>query len=175
VLTVLWIVGLVNVFNWMDGLDGLAGSLCTMSGVTLFIVALFMGQEDSALMAVLLVGAALGFLRHNLFPAKVFMGDSGANLLGYLLGVISLYGAFKQATLLSVFIPVLAMGVPIFDSLFVAFKRLLARTPAYRADNTHIHFRLLKNGMKPTHAVAFIILISVCLNLTSIIVLLMIQ
>ena len=175
ITTVLWIMGLVNVINWMDGLDGLAGGLCTLSAFTLFVVALVKQQSDSALTALLLIGALLGFLRYNLPPPRMYMGDSGAYLLGYLLAVISLFGAFKQATVISVFVPVLAMGVPIFDSLFVVFHRMRARKPVYEADSSntaHIHFRLLGKGMKPAHAVGFICLISACLNLTSIIILL---
>ena len=175
-LTVLWFVGLVTVFNFMDGLDGLAGMLAMLSGCTLFIVAMVMNQSDSAFMAVLFVGVITGFLRHNLPPAKVFMGDSGAYLLGYLLAAISLHGAFKQATVISVMIPILAMGVPIFDSVLVVVRRLLARQPAHKPDTTssftHIHFRLVKAGLKPPYAMALIVLVSACLNLTAIILML---
>ncbi|MCL2707647.1 MAG: undecaprenyl/decaprenyl-phosphate alpha-N-acetylglucosaminyl 1-phosphate transferase [Defluviitaleaceae bacterium] len=174
-MTALWIVGLVTVINFMDGLDGLAGGLSILSGATLFVVAIVKGQTESALIAAALVGAAAGFLRYNLPPSKLIMGDSGAYLLGYLLAVISLLGAFKQATLISVFIPVLAMGVPIFDNLLVTFRRIRAKKPVYEADTVEIpqlHYRLLKRGMKPTHAVAFILLLGACLNLTSIIILL---
>jgi len=175
-LTVLWFVGLVTVFNFMDGLDGLAGMLAMLSGCTLFIVAMVMNQPDSAFMAVLFVGVITGFLRHNLPPAKVFMGDSGAYLLGYLLAAISLHGAFKQATVFSVMIPILAMGVPIFDSVLVVVRRLIARKPAHRPDTTssftHIHFRLVKAGLKPPYAMALIVLVSACLNLTAIILML---
>jgi UDP-N-acetylmuramyl pentapeptide phosphotransferase/UDP-N-acetylglucosamine-1-phosphate transferase len=175
ILTVLWFVGLTTVFNFMDGLDGLAGGLAMLSGFTLFVVALVKAQPDSAMMALLLLGAVIGFLRYNFPPARVIMGDSGAYLLGYLLAAISLFGAFKQATIISVLIPIIAMGVPIFDSLLVTFRRLRAGKPVHGADSTHIthlHYRLLKTGMKPTHAVALIVLLSACLNLTSIIILL---
>ncbi|MCL2378443.1 MAG: undecaprenyl/decaprenyl-phosphate alpha-N-acetylglucosaminyl 1-phosphate transferase [Defluviitaleaceae bacterium] len=175
-LTVLWFVGLVTVFNFMDGLDGLAGMLAMLSGCTLFIVAMAMNQTDSALMAVLFVGVITGFLRHNLPPAKVYMGDSGAYLLGYLLAAISLHGTFKQATVISVLIPLLAMGVPIFDSVLVVVRRLLARQPAHKPDTTsnitHIHFRLVRAGLKPPYAMALIVLVSACLNLTAIILML---
>ena len=175
-LTVLWFVGLMTVFNFMDGLDGLAGLLAMLSGCTLLIVSIVMGQSDSAFMAVLFVGVTAGFLRHNLPPAKVYMGDSGAYLLGFLLAAISLHGAFKQATVISVIIPILAMGVPIFDSVLVVVRRIIARKPAHVADSTnitHIHFRLLRKGMQPGYAVALIFLLSVCLNLTSIILMLL--
>ncbi|MDR1664684.1 MAG: undecaprenyl/decaprenyl-phosphate alpha-N-acetylglucosaminyl 1-phosphate transferase [Clostridiales bacterium] len=175
VMTVLWIVGLVSVINFMDGLDGLAGSLCALSSATFFIVAMVKQQPDSAFLALVLAGSVIGFLRHNLPPARVIMGDSGAYLLGYLLAVISLLGAFKGATVISVLIPVLAMGVPIFDNVLVMFRRIRARKPVHEADTRdipQIHYRLLKKGMKPTQAVAFLFLISAFLNVTSIILLL---
>ena len=173
-LTVLWFMGLISVFNFMDGLDGLAGLLALLSGLTLFVAAISMNQSDSAFMAILLVGTVVGFLKYNLPPAKIYMGDSGAYLLGFLLAVISLHGTFKQATLISMLIPILAMGVPIFDSLIVVFRRLWAGRPAYRPDNTnHIHYRLVKAGLKPTHAVLIIFLLSLCLNLASIIIMLL--
>lgn len=173
ILTVMWIFGLTTVINFTDGLDGLAGSLCAISATTLFIVALYMGQSDAALMTIALLGACVGFLKYNLFPAKIFMGDSGANFLGYMLAVISLYGTFKQATVISVFIPVLALGVPIFDNIFVIFKRMKERKPIYQADSSQIHYRLLNKGLNPVQVVTFLFLLSVCLNLTSIIILIL--
>jgi len=178
ILTVLWIVGLVTVFNFMDGLDGLSGLLALVAGSTFFIVALYMGQTESALLSAILVAAVAGFLRFNLPPAKVYMGDSGAYLLGFVLAAISLQGAFKQATVVSLVIPMLAMGVPIFDTVLVVARRLLAHKPAHVADTTditHIHYRLLKRGLSPRHAVLLIVLISTCLSLTSIILLLTFQ
>jgi len=175
-LTVLWFVGLVTVFNFMDGLDGLSGLLAILSGCTLFIVALAMNQSASAFLAVLFIGAVTGFLRHNLPPAKIYMGDSGAYLLGYLLAAISLHGAFKQATVISVFIPILAMGVPIFESVRVFIRRLMARqsvtTADATSDTTYFHHRLVKAGLKPPYALALIVLVSACLNLTAIILML---
>jgi len=175
VLTVLWIMGLVTVFNFMDGLDGLSGLLALGAGATFFVVAIAMGQTESAFLSAIFVAAVSGFLRFNLPPAKVYMGDSGAYLIGYLLAVISLHGAFKQATVVSLVIPMLAMGVPIFDGVLVVVRRILARKPAHIADSsniTHLHFRLIKGGMRPVHAVALIFLLSVCLNLTAIILIL---
>jgi UDP-N-acetylmuramyl pentapeptide phosphotransferase/UDP-N-acetylglucosamine-1-phosphate transferase len=175
ILTVLWFVGLITAFNFMDGLDGLSGLLAMVSGVTFFVVAIVTQQPESAFMAAVFVAAVVGFLRYNLPPAKVYMGDSGAYLIGFMLAAISLQGAFKQATVISLTIPMLAMGVPIFDSILVVARRLMAHKPAHIADSsniTHIHFRLLKNGMKPSHAVLMIFLLSACLNLASIIILL---
>jgi len=175
ILTVLWIMGLVTVFNFMDGLDGLSGLLGLVAGATFFIVALYMGQIESAILSAIFVAAIVGFLRFNLPPAKVYMGDSGAYLIGFVLAAISLHGAFKQATVVSLFIPMLAMGVPIFDGVLVVVRRLLARKPAYVADSsdiTHLHFRLLKRGLSPKHTVLLIFLVSTCLSLTSIILML---
>ncbi|KKX55419.1 MULTISPECIES: MraY family glycosyltransferase [Brevibacillus] len=173
ILTILWIFGVTTVINFSDGMDGLAGGLSAISAGTLFIVALVKGQNTSAIMAIVLVGVAVAYLRYNKPPAKVFMGDAGATFLGFILGVIALDGAFKQATVLSLFIPILALGVPIFDNLFVVTKRFLQGKPIYQADASQAHYRLLRTGMNQKQVVAFLCLISVCFSLTSIILLLL--
>lgn len=173
VLTVTWLFGVTTVINFSDGMDGLAGGLSAISAVTLFVVALAKSQGDSAMMAIILVGVAAAYLRYNKPPAKVFMGDAGATFLGFILGVIALDGAFKQATVLSLFVPVLALGVPIFDNLFVVVKRFLQGKPIYQADAGQAHYRLLRMGLNPKQVVAFLCLLSVCLSLSSIILLLL--
>ncbi|QQE73602.1 undecaprenyl/decaprenyl-phosphate alpha-N-acetylglucosaminyl 1-phosphate transferase [Brevibacillus composti] len=173
ILTILWIFGVTTVINFSDGMDGLAGGLSAISAGTLFIVALAKGQGNSAIMAIILVGVAVAYLRYNKPPAKVFMGDAGATFLGFILGVIALDGAFKQATVLSLFIPILALGVPIFDNLFVVTRRFLEGKPIYQADASQAHYRLLRTGMNQKQVVAFLCLISVCFSLTSIILLLL--
>jgi len=173
ILTVMWIFGVTTVINFSDGMDGLAGGLSTISAVTLFVVALAKGQTDSAMMAIALVGVGVGYLRYNKPPAKVFMGDAGASFIGFMLAVIALNGAFKQATVLSLFIPILALGVPIFDNLFVVFKRLLNGKPIYQADATQAHYRLLASGLNPKQVVMFLCLVNVCFSLTSIIILML--
>ncbi len=170
ILTVTWILGVITVINFSDGLDGLAGSLSTISAMTLFIVAIAKGQARPALMAIILVGVAIGYLKYNKPPARIYMGDAGAGFMGYILGIIALDGAFKQATVLSLFVPILALGVPIFDNLFVVAKRLLNGKPIYKADRSQAHYRLLSAGMNPKQAVLFLCLINVCLSLTSIII-----
>lgn len=171
-LTVLWIFGVTTVINFSDGIDGLAGGLSAISGTTLFIVALAMGQTESAMMAIVLVGAAIGYLRYNKPPAKVFMGDAGATFMGFILAVIALDGAFKQATLLSLFIPILALGVPIFDNIRVVIRRMINGKPVYQADATQVHYQLLKSGLKPRQVVWFLYLVNICFGLSSIILLL---
>ncbi|WP_187386557.1 MraY family glycosyltransferase [Paenibacillus ihumii] len=172
VLTILWIFGVTTVINFSDGLDGLAGGLSAISAITLFIVALTKGQSTSAIMAITLVGVTLAYLRYNKPPAKIFMGDAGATFLGFILAVIALDGAFKQATVLSLFIPVLALGVPIFDNLFVVIKRFLQGKSIYEADASQVHYRLLRAGLTHRQTVMFLMLISTCLCLSSIILLL---
>lgn len=171
-LTILWIFGVTTVINFSDGLDGLAGGLSAISAMTLFIVALTMGQSSSAIMAVILVGVTLGYLRFNKPPAKIFMGDAGATFLGFMLAVIALDGAFKQATVLSLFIPILALGVPIFDNLFVVIKRFLQGKAIYRADASQAHYRLLRAGLNQKQTLLFLCLVSTCFGLSSIILLL---
>ncbi|MGG4553786.1 MraY family glycosyltransferase [Paenibacillus sp. FSL W8-0186] len=171
-LTILWIFGVTTVINFSDGLDGLAGGLSAISAITLFIVALTKGQSTSAIMAITLVGVTLAYLRYNKPPAKIFMGDAGATFLGFILAVIALDGAFKQATVLSLFIPVLALGVPIFDNIFVVIKRFLQGKSIYEADASQVHYRLLRAGLTHRQTVMFLMLISTCLCLSSIILLL---
>ncbi|GED59786.1 MraY family glycosyltransferase [Brevibacillus formosus] len=173
ILTILWIFGVTTVINFSDGMDGLAGGLSAISAGTLFVVALVKGQSTSAIMAISLIGVALAYLRYNKPPAKIFMGDAGATFLGFILAVIALDGAFKQATVLSLFIPILALGVPIFDNLFVVTKRFLQGKPIYQADASQVHYRLLRSGLNPKQVVTFLCLISVCFSLTSIILLLL--
>ena len=170
-LTLIWILGVTTVINWCDGMDGLAGSLAVISAGTLFIVALVKNQSYSASLSVMTMAAALGFLIYNKYPAKIFMGDSGANFLGYILGIIALDGAFKQTTIVSIFIPILALGVPIFDNIFVIFKRMLSGKPVYKADRSQIHYRLLSKGLSQTQVVAVICTVSICLSLCSILML----
>ncbi|RJE91451.1 undecaprenyl/decaprenyl-phosphate alpha-N-acetylglucosaminyl 1-phosphate transferase [Paenibacillus sp. 1011MAR3C5] len=172
VLTILWIFGVTTVINFSDGLDGLAGGLSAISGMTLFVVALAMGQSNSAMMAIILVGVTLAYLRFNKPPAKVFMGDAGATFLGFLLAVIALDGAFKQATILSLFIPILAIGVPIFDNIFVVIKRFLQGKAIYEADASQVHYRLLRAGLNNKQALMVLCLVSTCFGLSSIILML---
>ncbi|RIX52840.1 undecaprenyl/decaprenyl-phosphate alpha-N-acetylglucosaminyl 1-phosphate transferase [Paenibacillus nanensis] len=172
VLTVLWIFGVTTVINFTDGLDGLAGGLSAISSITLFIVALTMGQSNSAMMAIILVGVTLAYLRYNKPPAKVFMGDAGATFLGFMLAVIALDGAFKQATVLSLFIPILALGVPIFDNIFVVVKRFLQGKAIYQADASQAHYRLLRAGLNHKQALLVLCLVSTCFSLSSIILML---
>jgi UDP-GlcNAc:undecaprenyl-phosphate/decaprenyl-phosphate GlcNAc-1-phosphate transferase len=171
ILSILWIFGVTTVINFIDGMDGLAGGISTISASTLFVVALAKGQSDSALMGVILIGAVLGFLKYNKYPAQIYMGDSGATFLGFILGVIALDGAFKQTTLISILIPILALGVPIFDNIFVVIKRFLNGKPIYKADSTQVHYRLLSNGYSHLQVVNLLCLVSAGFGLIAILIL----
>lgn len=171
ILTITWIFGVTTVINWSDGMDGLAGGLSFISAITFAGAALILNQGDSALVSLIVAGITVGFLIYNKYPARVFMGDSGANLLGFILSIIALDGAFKQATVLSLFIPILALAVPIFDNLFVIVKRFSEGKPVYQADRSQIHYRLQEKGFSPRQVVTYINIISLTFSAISIILL----
>ena len=118
-LTVIWLVALMNVVNFSDGIDGLAAGVCTIDGIAFAVIAFDLqgGSSDAAVLAALTAGAALGFLFHNFYPAKVFMGDSGANLLGYLLGVVAVIGSLKTNVVVALAVPLLILAVPFLDTV----------------------------------------------------------
>ena len=172
-LTITWIFGVTTVINWSDGMDGLAGGLSLISAITFFLAAIILNQPKSALVSIILAGVICGFLYYNKYPAKVFMGDSGANLLGFILSITALDGAFKQATVLSLFIPILALAVPIFDNLFVIIKRFSEGKPVYQADRSQIHYRLEEKGFSTVQVIKYIMLISFIFSASSIVLLLL--
>ncbi|MCF8563971.1 undecaprenyl/decaprenyl-phosphate alpha-N-acetylglucosaminyl 1-phosphate transferase [Alicyclobacillus tolerans] len=172
VTTILWVVALTNMVNFLDGVDGLASGLSAISAVTLFFIALLKGQPVMAVYAVTLMGSALGFLRHNFHPARIFMGDAGATFLGYVLAAIAVDGAFKSATVVSLTVPVLALGVPILDTIWVIVRRFRENRPIYLADKGHTFHLLMKSGLNQIQTVAFLYLLGICFSLASIVVLL---
>lgn len=171
-LTITWIFGVTTVINWSDGMDGLAGGLSFISAMTFAATAIILNQPPSLLFSLMTAGVVLGFLYYNRYPAKVFMGDSGANFLGFILSIIALDGAFKQATILSLMIPILALAVPIFDNLFVIFKRFSEGKPVYQADRSQIHYRLEAKGLTTKQVVTYISIISLTFSIISIVILL---
>lgn len=145
-VTVLWIVLIVNAMNWLDGMDGLAGGVAAIAAVTLALLASGMGWRETAIMGAALAGAAIGFLRYNVKPALIFMGDTGAMFLGLVLGSMAVMGPLKVATSITVFGPVLALGVPIYDVVTTISRRILGRKAPYHGDRQHVHHRLLGRG-----------------------------
>ncbi|NPV79184.1 MAG: undecaprenyl/decaprenyl-phosphate alpha-N-acetylglucosaminyl 1-phosphate transferase [Firmicutes bacterium] len=152
-ITVLWLVSMTNVVNFMDGLDGLATGISAIAAISLFVVASGKGQETSSVLAAALAGATLGFLRYNFNPAKIFLGDAGAMFIGFTLAGVSVIGALKGPATLSLTIPFLVLGVPIFDTAFAIIRRWQQRVPVYVADKGHIHHRLLDMGLSQRQAV----------------------
>ncbi len=168
---ILWVFALTNMINFIDGVDGLASGIVTLSSLTLFVVAIFTGLEGPAMMASILVGACIAFLAYNFYPAKIFMGDAGATFLGYGLAIIAMDGALKIATIVSIVVPILALGVPILDTTIVFTRRLLHQKGFHRADQLHTHHSLLKRGFTQTQTVSLLYCLAIVFSLMSIVVL----
>jgi UDP-GlcNAc:undecaprenyl-phosphate GlcNAc-1-phosphate transferase len=151
-LTILWIVAIMNMVNFLDGLDGLAAGVCGISGFTFCLIALSLGRPEPAILAAIVFGACLGFLRHNFYPARIFMGDSGALLLGFTLGALAVQGLLKTAAIATLLFPLLILAVPILDTSFVVAKRIKHGEPIYGADRTHLHHRFLNIGYSQRRA-----------------------
>jgi UDP-GlcNAc:undecaprenyl-phosphate GlcNAc-1-phosphate transferase len=145
-LTVVWIVAVMNMVNFLDGLDGLAAGVCAIAGLTFAILALSLGKIDAAVLSAVVAGACIGFLRHNFFPARVFMGDSGALVLGFTLATVSVAGLLKTASTVVLFLPLLVLAVPIIDTSFVVAKRIKYRRPISSPDRSHLHHRFMSIG-----------------------------
>jgi UDP-GlcNAc:undecaprenyl-phosphate GlcNAc-1-phosphate transferase len=156
VLTVIWLVGLMNVVNFSDGVDGLAAGLCTIDGVAFSIIAFDLHVSAAAVLAALTAGAALGFLFHNFHPASVFMGDSGSNLLGYLLGTATVVGSLKTQAVVALIVPLFILAVPFLDTSFVIAKRLKYRRKPWSADANHFHHRMARIGFSQRKTVAYL-------------------
>jgi UDP-GlcNAc:undecaprenyl-phosphate GlcNAc-1-phosphate transferase len=155
-LSLIWLVGMMNVVNFSDGVDGLAAGLCTIDGVAFAIIAFDLHVGGAAILAALTAGAALGFLFHNFNPASVFMGDSGANLLGYLLGVVAVTGSLKTNVVVALVVPLVILAVPFLDTGFVVAKRLKYRRKPWAADANHFHHRMARIGFSQRKTVAYL-------------------
>jgi UDP-GlcNAc:undecaprenyl-phosphate GlcNAc-1-phosphate transferase len=155
-LTIVGIVALMNMVNFLDGLDGLAAGVCAISGATFCVIELSLGRVGAATLAAIVCGACVGFLHHNFYPARIFMGDSGALLLGYTLGAIAVQGLLKTAALATLVLPLLVLAVPVLDTSFVVAKRLKNRQPIYVADARHLHHRFMRIGFSQRRAVIYL-------------------
>jgi UDP-GlcNAc:undecaprenyl-phosphate GlcNAc-1-phosphate transferase len=151
-LTILWIVAIMNMVNFLDGLDGLAAGVCAISGFTFCLIALSLGRPEPAILAAVVLGACVGFLRHNFYPARIFMGDSGALLLGFILGALSVQGLLKTAAVATLLFPLIVLAIPIIDTSFVVAKRLKYGRPVYTADSWHLHHRFMNIGFSQRRA-----------------------
>src|SRR3954453_10430238 len=155
-LTLLGMVAVMNVVNFIDGVDGLAAGVCTIAAATFAVIALSLDRVDAGVLAAATAGAASGFLRHNFHPASVFMGDSGSNLLGYLLAVIAIQGVLKTAAVVGLFFPLVILAVPALDATFVVAKRIKHGRPVYSADRWHFHHRFTTIGFSQRRTVLYL-------------------
>jgi UDP-GlcNAc:undecaprenyl-phosphate GlcNAc-1-phosphate transferase len=152
-LTVLAIVAVMNMVNFLDGLDGLAAGVCAISAGSFTLIDLSLGRAEAAVLTAIVCGACVGFLRHNFYPARIFMGDSGALMLGYTLAAVSVQGLLKTAALATLVLPLLVLAIPIIDTSFVVAKRLKHGLPVYESDRFHLHHRFLNIGYSQRRAV----------------------
>lgn len=155
-VTLFWIVGFANVINLIDGLDGLAAGVCAIAAISLLVLAQQSNQPLAGVLSAALIGVCLGFLRFNFHPASIFMGDSGALFLGFTLAVISLLGVMKSVAAITLAVPLLIIGVPLFDTLSAIIRRRRHGRPIQEADKGHIHHRLLGRGFNQWQTVLII-------------------
>lgn len=168
-VTVLWIVAITNSVNLIDGLDGLANGVSAISATTMLVIALLAPEAQVAVVMAALVGACVGFMPYNLNPAKMFMGDTGATFLGYILATMSIQGLFKYYAVISFVVPCLILGLPIFDTSFAFIRRIAHGQSPMHADRGHIHHRLIDMGLSQKQAVATLYVISAILGLSAVV------
>ena len=169
-LTVIWIVAITNSVNLIDGLDGLAAGVSIISSIVMLIISLMVSDPNVALVMAALAGACLGFLPYNFNPAKIFMGDTGALLLGYILATMSILGLFKFYAVVSFAAPFLVLALPLFDTSFAFLRRLLKGKNPMSPDRGHFHHRLLDMGLNQKQAVVVLYTISGLLGLAAVVV-----
>ena len=168
-VTLVWIVGITNALNLIDGLDGLAAGVSGIGCASMLAVSLFLPQaSDVSVLLGALGGACLGFLPFNRNPARIFMGDSGALLLGYILSTVSVLGLFKMYTAVTFAVPLLALALPLSDTLFAIARRLYHGEDPMKADRGHIHHRLLALGLNQKQAVAVLYAVSAIFGLAAV-------
>ena len=153
IITIVWVVAITNAINLIDGLDGLATGVSTIALLSILVMAILEGQVVAAYLSVILIGSNLGFLYHNFYPAKIYMGDTGSNFLGYMIAVISMLGLFKNIAIFSFIIPIVILAVPIFDTLFAIIRRATNNQKIMAPDNKHIHYQLLNVGFSHRQSV----------------------
>ena len=167
-VTMFWLVGLTNTVNLIDGLDGLAAGVAAIASFTILLIAL---EQNFILVAVLtaaLAGAAVGFLKYNFNPAKIFMGDTGSMFLGFMLAGISVTGAVKSVAAIALIVPIFALGLPILDTAFAIVRRVRGGVPIFKPDKGHLHHRLLNAGFTQRQAVLLMYIVSALFGLSAI-------
>lgn len=169
-VTIIWIVGITNTINLIDGLDGLAAGVAAIASFSLAYIAYINHRPETAMLTLAIAGGAIGFLPFNFNPAKIFMGDGGALFLGFMLAAVSIVGPMKGVTAIATVIPVLALGLPIFDTAFAIYRRIIQGKPIMEADKGHLHHRILSQGMNQKKTVVILYVISGILGVAAILI-----
>lgn len=169
-ITIFWIVGITNTLNLIDGLDGLAAGVALISSISFVLVASKFGSTSIGILAAIIAGATIGFLPFNFNPAKIFMGDTGALFLGFMLAIVSIEGVMKSVATIAMIVPIIILGVPIFDTTFAIFRRLLSGKNIMAADKSHLHHRLLNKGFSQKQTVLILYGISAVFGLFAVLV-----
>lgn len=170
IITLFWIVGITNTINLIDGLDGLASGVASIAATTLLFTAARLGHDFIVMQCAIIAGASLGFLPFNFNPAKIFMGDTGSLLLGYMLAVTSVSGMVKSVAAIALAVPVFALGLPILDTAFAIIRRYLNKKPIMEADKDHLHHKLMRFGLNQRQTVLVMYFISMLLGSVSVII-----
>lgn len=169
ITTVLWIVFITNAVNFIDGLDGLAAGVSAIMSVSLVFIALRIQEYSSAIIGLALMGACFGFLPFNFNPAKIFMGDTGSTFLGFILATLSIQGVFKSYAIITFAVPLLILGLPLFDALFAMIRRIWKGQSPMVADRGHLHHRLIDMGFSQKQTVFILYAISAVLGITAVV------
>jgi len=175
VLTIIWVVGITNALNFIDGMDGLATGLGIICFLSFFIIALQTNQSYLGLLTIALIGSCLGFLRYNFKPAKVFLGDAGSNFMGFTLAGLAIMGEWAEGNVVKLSIPILVLGVPIFDIIYTTAARIKKGEVSNFKEwikytgRDHFHHRLLSLGLTERQTVLFIYAVSLCLGMSGVV------
>lgn len=169
-ITLFWVAGITNTVNLIDGLDGLAAGVAMISSISLMVVANRFGYKEITILSAILAGSCLGFLPYNFNPARIFMGDTGALFLGFMLAAISIEGVMKSVATIAVVVPILILGVPIFDTTFAICRRMLNGQSIMAADKGHLHHRLLNRGFSQRKTVLILYGVSAIFGIFAILI-----
>ncbi len=170
IITVVWIIGITNAFNLLDNMDGLSAGVAVIASMIFFVITAFQGQVFTATILLVLAGSIFGFLRYNMHPARIFMGDAGSMFIGYILAVLTVVSSYytkSSPTFFPVVMPILILGVPIFDTISVIIVRIENKRSIFQGDMNHFSHRLVKLGMTQKQAVWFIYLVTFCVGINA--------
>jgi UDP-GlcNAc:undecaprenyl-phosphate GlcNAc-1-phosphate transferase len=169
IISLLWIVGITNAINFIDGLDGLAVGVSSIASLSLFFVSIMMDRPETAVLSVILAGSSLGFLPYNFNPAKIFMGDTGSTFLGFTLAVISIQGTIKYYAAIAITVPLLVLGLPLFDTISAIVRRIISGKSPMKADRSHLHHKLMDMGLSHRQSVVVMYIASSVLGLVAVV------